>query len=362
LSGDVMTGRGIDQILPHPSDPQIHEPMARSAKEYVRLAEQVNGRIPYPVNFDYVWGAALDALWSGGPALYIVNLETAITRSENFLSKGINYRMSPENAECLKAAGIDVCLLANNHIFDWSEAGLIETLDTLERLKIKGAGAGRNIVEARRPLVIDAGQNRRVIVYAAASVTSGTPHCWKATEGTPGVNVLRDLSDTSALKIASQITEIKRPGDIVIVSIHWGPNWGYLIPQEQVRFAHRLIDEAGVSVVFGHSSHHPKAIERYRNRLIFYGCGDFLNDYEGISGYEQYRHDLVLLYAITFDASSEEPDQLELVPFQIRRFQLTRPAADDAAWLQRTLDRENSRHAARMAVRSAFKIQKAAKF
>ena len=54
LSGDVMTGRGIDQVLPHPNDPQIHEPIAKSAKQYVRLAEKVNGSIPYPVNFDYV--------------------------------------------------------------------------------------------------------------------------------------------------------------------------------------------------------------------------------------------------------------------------------------------------------------------
>src|SRR5690349_15971295 len=131
LSGDVMTGRGIDQILPQPNDPRIHERIAKSAKQYVRLAEKVNGSIPYPVNFDYVWGEALDVLRSSGPAIYVVNLETAITRGENYLAKGINYRMSPENAECLTAADIDSCVLANNHILDWDEAGLIDTLATL---------------------------------------------------------------------------------------------------------------------------------------------------------------------------------------------------------------------------------------
>src|SRR5215469_16698667 len=162
LSGDVMTGRGIDQVLPHPNDPQIHEPIAKSAKQYVRLAEKVNGSIPYPVNFDYVWGAALDALRLSGPAVYVVNLETAITRSENFLPKGINYRMSPENAGCLTAAGIDCCVLANNHVLDWAEAGLIDTLTTLESLGIKTVGAGRNSFEARAPAVIDAGRGPRV--------------------------------------------------------------------------------------------------------------------------------------------------------------------------------------------------------
>jgi poly-gamma-glutamate capsule biosynthesis protein CapA/YwtB (metallophosphatase superfamily) len=348
LSGDVMTGRGIDQILPQPNDPRIHERIAKSAKQYVRLAEKVNGSIPYPVNFDYVWGEALDVLRSSGPAIYVVNLETAITRGENYLAKGINYRMSPENAECLTAADIDSCVLANNHILDWDEAGLIDTLATLEELGIKTVGAGRNSFEARAPAIIDAGRNRRVIVFAAASVSSGTPGDWAAGESTPGVNILRDLCDAGVAEIAGQIASIKRADDIVIVSIHWGPNWGYFIPAEQVRFARRLIDEAGVSVVFGHSSHHAKAIEWYHTGLILYGCGDFLNDYEGITGYEKYRDDLALLYAITFDASSGRLDKVELVPFQIYRFQLIQPPEEDVTWLERTLDRESRRFGTRI--------------
>ena len=336
-----MTGRGVDQILRYRSDPRIHEPMASCAEEYVQLAERANGPIPRPVNPDYIWGAALDELRLAGPALYVVNLETAITRSEDFLTKGINYRMSPENAECLAAAGIDCCILANNHVLDWGEAGLIETLDVLEKLGIQAVGAGRNIISAQAPAVFEVGENRRVIVFAFASVTSGTPENWAGGENRAGVNVLRELSDASALRIVRQITQLKRPDDIVIVSIHWGPNWGYFVPQAQVRFAHCLIDEANVSVVFGHSSHHAKAIERYRKGLILYGCGDFLNDYEGITGREKYRDDLVLLYALGFDTSSAKLPELELVPFQIRRFQLIRPSKDDVVWIQRTLHRES---------------------
>jgi poly-gamma-glutamate capsule biosynthesis protein CapA/YwtB (metallophosphatase superfamily) len=130
---------------------------------------------------------------------------------------------------------------------------------------------------------------------------------------------------------------------LVIASIHWGPNWGYEIPQEQRSFAHSLIDTANVSVVHGHSSHHAKAVEIYKNRLILYGCGDFLNDYEGIRGYEEFRGDLTLMYFADFDCLTGQLTDLELVPLQILRFQLAPTFDADAHWLQQTLDPESRR-------------------
>jgi poly-gamma-glutamate capsule biosynthesis protein CapA/YwtB (metallophosphatase superfamily) len=119
LCGDVMTGRGIDQIMLRPCDPQLYEDWAQSARDYVRLAERVNGEIPTQVAPSYVWGAALDQLNRVRPDASIINLETSITHSDAYIPKGINYRMSPENAECLLAAGIDCCVLGNNHVLDW---------------------------------------------------------------------------------------------------------------------------------------------------------------------------------------------------------------------------------------------------
>jgi poly-gamma-glutamate synthesis protein (capsule biosynthesis protein) len=95
----------------------------------------VNGRIPRAVKFSYVWGAALQELTPAQPDVRIINLETSITRRGAFVPKGINYRMSPENAVCLVSADIDCCVLANNHIFDWGLAGLVDTLESLERLR-----------------------------------------------------------------------------------------------------------------------------------------------------------------------------------------------------------------------------------
>lgn len=109
-----MTGRGIDQILPHPSDPKLHEAYVKSADDYVHLAERANGPIPRRVTPDYVWGAALEEFERFRPDLRVVNPETAITRNDDFLPKSINYPMNPKNGPVLTAAGIDCCILANN--------------------------------------------------------------------------------------------------------------------------------------------------------------------------------------------------------------------------------------------------------
>jgi poly-gamma-glutamate capsule biosynthesis protein CapA/YwtB (metallophosphatase superfamily) len=337
LCGDVMCGRGIDQVLAQPCSPEIYEHYLRSAEEYVRLAEQANGPVPRRNGPAYIWGAALGQLERMRPDARIINLETAVTRSNERVNKGINYRMSPENAECLVAAGIDCCVLANNHVLDWGRAGLLETLTTLQKLNVKATGAGRNDREARAPAVLNLGE-ARVSVFSFGSTSSGIPLEWAATSDAPGVNLLPDLSEANAWEVADQVMALRRPDDLVVVSIHWGSNWGYHIPHEQRIMARALIDKAGVSIVHGHSSHHPRAIEIYRDRLILYGCGDFLNDYEGISGYERYRDDLVLMYFADLDPTSGSLHALKLVPLQIKNFRLSIPAWRDVEWIQQTLD------------------------
>jgi poly-gamma-glutamate synthesis protein (capsule biosynthesis protein) len=137
-----MTERGIDQVLPRPCAPHLHEPSIDSALEYLQLAEQRSGAIR-PLAPADIWGVAREELARIGPDARIVNLETSMTRSETPAPKGINYCMSPENAGCLAAGGIDCCVLANNHVLDWGRAGLLDTLATLQELGIKAAGAGR---------------------------------------------------------------------------------------------------------------------------------------------------------------------------------------------------------------------------
>ncbi len=340
LAGDVMTGRGIDQILPSPVRPHLYEPYARSALLYLELAERANGPIPRPADFAYIWGDALAELERARPDARIVNLETAVTTAEDaWPGKGIHYRMHPGNVGCLTAARIDCCTLANNHVLDWGYRGLEETLSTLRASGIRIAGAGRDEAQAAAPATIEVAGAGRVLVFAFGTQDSGVLREWAARSDRPGVNLLGDLSARTADAIGRQVRAAKRPGDIAVVSIHWGGNWGYQVPAEQRVFAQRLID-AGVDVLHGHSSHHPKAIEIYRDRPILYGCGDFLNDYEGIRGHEAYRPDLALMYFVSLDAASGRLTQLAMTPMQIRRFRAGRAGAEAARWLEETLDRE----------------------
>lgn len=343
LCGDVMTGRGIDQILPHPAPSRIHEGYLQSALDYVRLAERHSGPIARPVAFDDVWGEALEALARMRPDARIVNLETAVTLSEDWADKGINYRMSPANVGVLTAAGLDCCVLANNHTLDWGIEGLHETLRTLEGAGLRTAGAGADAAQASRPATIPLAGGGRVLVFAFALRDSGVPRSWAAAPGRPGVNFLAAPDSAAARRVASDVEAHRREGDIVVVSLHWGGNFDFAVPPAQRDFAHDLIDTAGVDVVHGHSSHHVKGIEVYRDRPIFYGCGDFLNDYEGIAGIgEAYRDDLTCMYFPALRLDGGGLAECRLVPLQIRRLRLQRPVPRDVAWLHATLGRESA--------------------
>jgi len=343
LCGDVMLGRGIDQILPHPGDPRLYESYVKSAATYVDLAERLNGPIPKPVDYEYVWGDVLAELQRAQPHARIVNLETAITRNSIPKPKRINYKMNPDNMPCLTAAGIDCCVLANNHVLDWGNPGLLETLNNLAAAGIRTAGAGRDAAQAEAPAIIEIASRRRVLVFAFGSMTSGIPSNWAAGDAKAGVNLLEDLSDRTAARIAARVQAARRPGDLIVISLHWGGNWGYRIPDEHRRFAHALIEQAAVDIVHGHSSHHALGIEIHRGKPIFYGCGDFINDYEGIAGYEEFRGDLSVMYLPTLSTSAGNVVDLKLIPFQIRKLRLNRATREDAIWLRDTLNRESAK-------------------
>jgi poly-gamma-glutamate synthesis protein (capsule biosynthesis protein) len=344
LGGDVMTGRGIDRVLPHPGDPRLYEPYARSAEVYVEAARRAGAAIPRPAGFAYPWGEALEELERIGPDLRIINLETAVTGGgAPWKGKAIHYRMHPRNFPCILAAGIDCCCLANNHVLDWDRAGLEETLRTIRQAGLRCAGAGMDLEEAEAPAVLPAGGGGRVIVFSFGEPGSGIPPSWQAGPGRPGVFLIEELTADSARRIGGQVRRVKRPGDIAVASIHWGGNWGYSIPRGQRRFAHALIEEAGIDLIHGHSSHHVKAIEVYRGRLILYGCGDLLNDYEGIGGYESYQPGLALLYFPEMDPAGGGLRRLRLSPMRRRDFRLRRASRREAERLGGLLTREGRR-------------------
>jgi poly-gamma-glutamate capsule biosynthesis protein CapA/YwtB (metallophosphatase superfamily) len=343
LCGDVMLGRGVDQVLPHPGDPQLREAHARDARAYVRLAERANGRIPRPVSFSWPWGDALAVLDEVAPDARVIDLETSVTRSADFApGKAICYRMSPGNLPAVTAAHPDACALANNHVLDFGHTGLTDTLGALARAGLPGVGAGRDLAQARQPVTVPVRGGGRAVIFACGAASSGIPPRWAATARRPGVDLLPSLSGAAANDLIARMRAARQPGDVVVVSLHWGSNWGYGVADDQVRFAHRLID-AGADVIHGHSSHHPRPVEVYRGRLVLYGCGDAINDYEGISGYQEFRPDLRLLYFASVAADTGALAALRMVPMQARQMRLCRASTEDARWLRAVLERISHR-------------------
>jgi poly-gamma-glutamate capsule biosynthesis protein CapA/YwtB (metallophosphatase superfamily) len=153
--GDVMPGHGIDQILPHPGDPELREDYASDANAYVRLTVRANGAIPRPAGFSWPGGDALPVIEEAAPDARIINLETSVTRSADFdPGKAVHYRMNPDNLPCVAAIRPDVCALANNHVLDFGERGLRETLAALAGAGLATAGAGLDAAEAGRPAAV----------------------------------------------------------------------------------------------------------------------------------------------------------------------------------------------------------------
>lgn len=346
LCGDVMLGRGIDQVLTHPGKHELRESSLHDARGYVELAEAANGPIPHPVADTWPWGDALVDLQRPRGAVVVMNLETTLTQHDDFApGKAVHYRMNPANLGCLLAAHPDVCVLANNHVLDFGPRGLVDTLTVLHQAGLVTAGAGRTREQAQAPAEVPT-DGSRLVVFAFGHRSSGVPRAWAATDDAPGVARLPDLSDATARQVGASVAGAKAGGAVVVVSLHWGSNWGYDVPEEQTRFAHALVD-AGADIVHGHSSHHPRPVEVYRERLILHGCGDLVNDYEGIHGYDAYRADLRLMYRVTVQRQTGRLTGLALLPYQARRLALRRAGRTDVEWLATALERASHRFGVR---------------
>ena len=344
LGGDFMCGRGIDQVLPHPSDPVLYESDMKSALDYVERAEQAFGPIPKPVSWDYIWGDGIEVLNAMQPDARIINLETAVTTSdEAWTGKVFHFRMHPENVPCLSAAGIDFCAQANNHALDWSYAGMEETIETLHAAGIHTAGTGPNLNAAQEPALMDLPGGQRLKIYSVCTRGSGIRRLWAATGEKAGVHELFNLSPKRIAPLTDRIGKDKQPGDIIVVSIHWGHYWNQHIIKDHRAFAHQMID-AGADVIHGHSSHRIKGIEVYRNRPILYGCGNLLDDYEGLKdSYLKMHGELALMYFVTLEAHTGTLRKLEMKPMQIRNFRLNHGSAEGALRARNILNRESLR-------------------
>ncbi len=277
---------------------------------------------------DYAWGDTLPIL--RGADAVILNLECVIAdRGHAQPDKAFTFRAAARHVAVLTAARAAAVSLANNHSLDYGAEALVECLQTLRGAGIAVAGAGRSQAEARAPgRVSIAGRQAALIAF-----TDNEP-AWEAGPASPGVfHVTPGVDDERWRSLLAQVEQAATAGALVVVSAHWGTNWGRHPLREHVEAARRLID-AGAGAVFGHSPHITRAVELHRGRPVLYGCGDFVNDY-AVDGVE--RNDWSFIWAL--DYAGADLQRVLLIPTVIRRFQarLAREA-ERAAILARMRD------------------------
>ncbi len=197
------------------------------------------------------------------------NMESPITkRGTPVVEKPYIFRVKPEDAACLKDLKIDAVSISNNHLMDYNNEGMVDTIATLDRLNIRHTGGGRNLDEARRPVILTYGDTTIVIL----AYCNRPPEEYYATESLPGITPL-DLD-----LIRDDIATYKLDNNKVVVSLHWGIEQTHIPQKEQIAIAHEIID-AGADAIIGHHPHWPQGIELYRGKPIIYSLGNFINGY-----------------------------------------------------------------------------------
>ena len=340
FAGDVMLGRLVDQLFHE----HVHEPSEAAAlSSFLHSHPQLRN-----YSFEHPWGNTLP-LWKSGD-LNLINLETAATtHPEPWPAKVFNYRMHPTNIQALHAANIDYAGLANNHTLDFCREGLVETVRTLKDASIAFAGAGESADEARRPAILPlpgashseetGAASHQIHVYSA----SDHPSDWSKE---PGFNLINFSASTRA-RLKADLTKSTTPKpSLKIFSVHWGPNYSWNPDDSICSLAHFLIDECGVDIIHGHSSHHIQGVEKYKGKLIIYGCGDFVDDYAVNPGY---RNDLSAVWRVTVKENGGNNNDsiyneltlktLEIFPTRIKLFQAHRldPSDADHQWVKSKL-------------------------
>jgi poly-gamma-glutamate synthesis protein (capsule biosynthesis protein) len=265
------------------------------------------------------WGDTLPVLRTAGAV--ILNLECVLAdRGKPWPGKVFTFRGDARNVAVLTAAGVSAVTLANNHSLDFGRDALQDCLTTLRLHGIQPAGAGATADSAWRPATCTAGGARMAVV----AFTDDLPE-WEAQADVPGLcHAPLEWTDSRFRRLLAVIGKTREHHDLVIVSAHWGPNWGYEPLPAHVEAAHRFVDH-GADVVFGHSPHVFRGVEIYRGKPVLYSCGNYIDDY-AVDNLE--RNDESFIWCV--DLEDHRLLTLLLIPTIIRAFQ---------AWLARGTDR-----------------------
>lgn len=272
------------------------------------------------------WGDVLPLLKSND--LNIVNLESLFTTASKPVRGKAHHKAALDKARTLTGAKINFVSLANDHALDFHEEGLLENIRVLDRYNIKHAGAGKDDVAARRPVLIDIDNTRLGII----AVTDTFPD-WKAAEDKPGINYLDIDSEEEREKFYAEVTELRKGLDLLLASIDWRIEMQDCPPESYIAFARGLVD-SGVDIVHGHSAGITHAFELYKQKLILYSTGNFLGDNFDLFGRKSNNSALFML-----EIQDAKLIRLKIVPVTVKECKLFCAKDDDYDWSMQQLEK-----------------------
>lgn len=271
-----------------------------------KVAEAIGEHGPDALVADEVVAVAREA------DLLVLNLECCISeRGERRRDPGkpFFFRAPPAATEVLTRLGVDCVTLANNHVLDYGDEALLDTLAHLRAAGIGYVGAGADVTAARASATLEA-WGFRVAVLGCAD----HPREYAAGPAAPGIAYGLEWVGHALANVEA---------DAVLVTPHWGPNMA-AEPLPRIRRAAAALRAAGATLVAGHSAHIFHGVE---NRIL-YDLGDFLDDY---AVDRELRNDLGLLFLVELDGAG--PVRLEAVPLKLEFCHTRLAAGDDAKWI-----------------------------
>ena len=202
--------------------------------------------------------------------IFMINNEFTFTsRGTPTVNKKFTFRADPGNVSMYEEMGVDIVSVANNHIYDYGEVSLLDTLDTLEQAEIPYVGAGRNLQEAMTPVYYIANGMKIAFVSATQIERNGTPDTKEATQDSAGV--LRCMNPDNLLLT---IEEAKKNSDYVILYIHWGTESQEAIDWLQEQQA-PIYAQAGVDMIIGDHPHCLQKMDSVEGVPVIYSLGNF---------------------------------------------------------------------------------------
>ena len=277
-----------------------------------RVADALSRQPPDALFSDQV----VDAL--RGVDLFVLNLECCISdRGERWPdpNKPFFFRAPPVAVDVLRHLGVDCVTLANNHALDYGRIALLDTIDLLSAAGVETVGAGRDLEQARRPVILERNGFRLLIVGL-----TDHPVEYRADIGLPGV-AYADLRSRVPDWVFESMTE--EDADAILVTPHWGPNMTRRPVPDVVRAAKALV-ERGATLVAGHSAHVFHGV----SGRVLYDLGDFIDDY---AVDPRFRNDLGLVFLV--DLTPRGPVRIEAIPLALDFCHTRLARGEETQWI-----------------------------